>query len=65
MALIGARRDEFCEPARFEALYLSLPATPWVRVLDTDHFFGAALDDLAQSCRDANAWVARGGETNR
>ena len=65
MALIGARSDEFCEPARFEALYLSLPATPWVRVLDTDHFFGAALDDLAQACRDAIAWVVRRGGTSR
>jgi len=65
MALIGARSDEFCESARFEALYLSLPATPWVRVLDTDHFFGTALDDLAQACRDAIAWAVRRGGTSR
>ena len=65
MALIGARSDEFCEPARFEALYLSLPATPWVRVLNTDHFFGAALDDLAQACRDAIAWIVPRGGTSR
>ena len=63
--LIGARSDEFCESARFEALYLSLPATPWVRVLDTDHFFGTALDDLAQACRDAIAWAVRCGGTSR
>jgi len=62
MALIGARRDEHCEAARFEALYLSLPATPWVRLLDTDHLFKDALDDLATACRDAIAWA---GKTNR
>jgi alpha/beta superfamily hydrolase len=56
MALIGAKRDEFCEPARFEALCLSLPATPWIRLLDTDHFFAGALTELAQACRDAIAW---------
>lgn len=65
MALIGARGDEFCEPARFEALYLSLPATPWVRVLNTDHFFEAASEDLAQACRDAIAWVVPRGATSR
>jgi uncharacterized protein len=65
MALIGARSDEFCEPARFEALYLSLPATPWVRLLDTDHFFEAASEDLAQACRDAIAWVVPRGGTSR
>lgn len=64
MGFIGARNDEFCEPARFEALYLSLPATPWVRVLDTDHFFATALDDLAQACRDAIAWAAGNGKTD-
>ena len=42
VALIGGTHDEFCEAARFEALYLSLPATPWTRVLDTDHFFSDA-----------------------
>ena len=57
MALIGASRDEFCDQSQFEALYLSLPATPWVRVLDTDHLFAKTLDDLAQACRDAIAWV--------
>jgi hypothetical protein len=57
MALIGASRDEFCEQSQFEALYLSLPATPWVRVLDTDHLFTEALDDLAQACREAIAWA--------
>jgi alpha/beta superfamily hydrolase len=57
VALIGGTHDEFCEAARFKALYLSLPATPWVRVLETDHFFTGALDDLPQACRDAIAWL--------
>ena len=55
VALIGGTHDEFCEAARFKALYLSLPATPWIRVLEADHFFTGALDDLAQACRDAIA----------
>src|SRR5512137_1352504 len=53
MALIGASRDEHCDASRFEAVYLSLPATPWVRRLDTTHDFADALDALAQACRDA------------
>ncbi len=57
VALIGGKHDEFCEATRFQALYLSLPATPWVRVLAADHFFTGALGDLAQACRDAIAWV--------
>jgi alpha/beta superfamily hydrolase len=57
VALIGGTHDEFCEAARFEALYLSLPATPWTRILDTDHFFSDARDDLTQACRDAIAWL--------
>lgn len=57
MALIGATRDEHCDAARFETLYLSLPATPWVRRLDTTHSFSDALDALVQACRDAIAWV--------
>jgi hypothetical protein len=39
-------------------LYLSLPATPWVRRLDTTHGFADALDALAQACRDAATWAA-------
>ncbi len=62
VALIGAKRDEHCDVAQFEALYLSLPATPWVRQLDTDHSFKDVLDDLATACRDAIAWA---GKTNR
>jgi uncharacterized protein len=57
MALIGATRDEHCDASRFEALYLSLPATPWVRRLDATHGFAEALDALAQACRDATAWA--------
>jgi alpha/beta superfamily hydrolase len=58
MALIGATRDEHCDANALEALYLSLPATPWVRQLDTTHGFADALDALAQACRDATAWAA-------
>jgi uncharacterized protein len=57
VALIGGTHDEFCDAARFKALYLSLPATPWTRVLDTDHFFSDARDELTQACRDAIAWL--------
>jgi uncharacterized protein len=55
VALIGGQRDEFCDAAQFKTLYLSLPATPWTRVLDTDHFFSDSRDDLTQACRDAIA----------
>ena len=58
VALIGGKHDEFCDATRFKTLYLSLPATPWVRVLETDHFFTGALDDLAQACRDAIAHLS-------
>jgi len=57
MAMIGAKRDEHCDAARFEALYLSLPATPRVRLLDADHAFIGALEDLAAACRDVIAWA--------
>lgn len=60
MALIGATRDEHCDSDRFEALYLSLPATPWVRRLDATHSFADALDALAQACRDAIGWAVEG-----
>jgi uncharacterized protein len=53
VALIAGSRDEFSDPARLEALAASLPARPWLRVLETDHFFGGALDDLAAACGDA------------
>src|SRR5437867_839568 len=57
IALIGATRDEFCDPARLEALVAGLPGSPWVRFLDTDHFFADALDELAAACADAIAWA--------
>ena len=59
MALIGATHDEHCDASRLETLYLSLPATPWVRRLDTTHSFADALDALTQACRDAIGWAAR------
>jgi alpha/beta superfamily hydrolase len=59
-ALIAATRDQYCEASRFEALYLSLPATPWVRRLDTTHDFADALEPLAQACRDAIDWAVEG-----
>jgi alpha/beta superfamily hydrolase len=55
IALIGATRDEFCDPARLEALVAGLPGSPWVRFLETDHFFADALDDLAAACAGAIA----------
>jgi hypothetical protein len=57
MALVAGRRDDLCEAQRLEALYLSLPATAWTRVLDADHSFADALDPLGQACRDAIAWA--------
>jgi hypothetical protein len=56
VALIGATLDEFCPRPMFEELFFSLPATPWTRLLDTDHGFTDALDALALGCRDAIAW---------
>lgn len=60
IALIGATRDEHCDASRLEALYLSLPATPWVRQIDTTHGFADALDALARACRDAIGWIVEG-----
>jgi hypothetical protein len=56
LALIAGRRDPYCDPARLDAFVASLPARPWLRLLDADHFFGEALDDLLAACRDALAW---------
>jgi alpha/beta superfamily hydrolase len=58
IALIAGARDEHSDPAKLEALAASLPARPWLRVLDTDHFFGDALDDLASACAEAIASAA-------
>lgn len=61
IALIGASRDQFCDRGRLEAFFSLLPRKAWLRVLDTDHSFSGALDDLAESCRDVITW-ARGEE---
>lgn len=57
IALIGGRRDEFGDPAGLEALAARLPRAPWLRLLDTDHFFTGATAALAEACRDAIAWA--------
>jgi alpha/beta superfamily hydrolase len=53
VALIAPTRDEFSDPARLETLAASLPERPWVRAIDTDHFFSDALDELAAACGEA------------
>lgn len=53
IALIAGTRDQFCDRAKLEALVASLPVKPWLRWLDTDHFFADALDALAAACRAA------------
>jgi alpha/beta superfamily hydrolase len=57
VALIAGARDEVSDPARLEALAASLPARPWVRVLETDHFFAEALEELSTACTEAIAWA--------
>jgi alpha/beta superfamily hydrolase len=57
ISLIAPSRDEYSDPARLEALAASLPERPWVRTIDTDHFFGDALDELATSCTEAISWA--------
>jgi alpha/beta superfamily hydrolase len=57
VALIAPTRDEFSDAARLETLARSLPERPWVRAIDTDHFFGDALDELAAACGEAIAWA--------
>ena len=61
IALIAGSRDEYSDPARLEALAASLPAPPWLRLLETDHFFAGALDALAATCGDAINWAAGSG----
>jgi alpha/beta superfamily hydrolase len=58
VAFIAGSHDEVNDPARLDALVASLPARPWVRVLETDHFFADALDELAAACAEAIAWAA-------
>lgn len=62
IALIGGSRDEFGNPLKLNALAAALPRPPWVRVLDTDHFFADALETLAEACRDAIAWAEGGAD---
>ncbi len=57
IALIAGSRDEYSDPARLEALVASLPGPPWLRVLETDHFFTDALDALRTACDEAIAWT--------
>ncbi len=59
VALIAPTQDEFSDPAKLEALAASLPVRPWLRTIDTDHFFGGALDRLAAECDEAIAWASR------
>ncbi len=56
IALVGGSRDEFCDRDALEAFSISLPRKAWLRVLDTDHFFGEKLDELARACREGIAW---------
>jgi alpha/beta superfamily hydrolase len=58
VALIAGKHDEFSEPERLEALAASLPERPWLRVLESDHFFADAFDSLATACQEAIAWTA-------
>jgi alpha/beta superfamily hydrolase len=53
----GEGRTEVADVAG-ETLAASLPERPWLRVLDTDHFFAGSLDDLAVACGTAIAWAA-------
>ena len=59
VALISGARDEYSDPAKLEALIAALPDSPWLRVLDADHFFADALDDLAAACAEAIRWSRR------
>jgi alpha/beta superfamily hydrolase len=58
VALIAGAHDELSNWARIEGLAATLPAPPWLRVLDADHFFADSLDDLAAACLDANIWAS-------
>jgi uncharacterized protein len=58
IALIAGARDELADPGRLEELAASLPERPWLRVLQTDHFFADALDELTTACAAAIAWAA-------
>jgi alpha/beta superfamily hydrolase len=53
VSLVGGRRDQHGALDRLEALVASLPTKPWLALVDTDHFFRGALDQLAAAVRDA------------
>jgi alpha/beta superfamily hydrolase len=55
IALVAGTRDEHADVAALRALAASLPEAPWVRLLDTDHFFTGALDRLKSTCLEAVA----------
>ncbi|MFQ5521794.1 MAG: alpha/beta hydrolase, partial [Candidatus Methylomirabilia bacterium] len=57
IALIAGNHDEFGDRTRLQTLSASLPGTPWLRLLDTDHFFLEAFEDLGGACTDAIAWA--------
>ncbi len=59
IALISGQHDEYSDAAKLEALAASLPARPWLRTLEADHFFADSLDELAAVCGEALAWAAR------
>jgi hypothetical protein len=55
VALIGARRDQYCRASGLEGLAAAPTPPAWLRLVEADHFFGDALDELGQACRDAIA----------
>jgi alpha/beta superfamily hydrolase len=57
VTLIAGARDEFSDSVRLETLVAGLPGRPWLRVLETDHFFAESLEDLAAACDDAITWA--------
>lgn len=57
IALIAPTRDEFADEERLQTLYLSLPATPWLRRIETEHLFPGALPELAAAVKEAIAWA--------
>jgi alpha/beta superfamily hydrolase len=57
IALIAGSHDEFCDRGRLETFCASLPRKAWLRLLETDHFFGGVLEELTQACRDAITWA--------
>jgi uncharacterized protein len=58
IALIVPTHDEFSDLEKFNALAASLPRSPWIRFVETDHLFRSAWQILPIACRDAVAWIA-------